>query len=73
MKLREPLLTARVKAQRELATVRFKMRHPKDKEFTDFDRTIMLEGQTEEYMGNYELLKGLEKLLEERLYFLNVL
>lgn len=74
MSLRVPLLEARVASQKELADVRHRMRHPKDlKEFTDWDRNIILEGQVSEYMANYELLRGMEDLLKERVAILDSL
>ena len=71
MQLSEPILTARVNAQYILANKREQARHPKDKEYTDLDRGVMLEAAVSEYMRDYELLRGLETLLAERLNVLN--
>lgn len=73
MKLSEPLLSARVTAQTILAEKGFQFRRPKDKEYTDFDRKIMLEGDLAPFMANYELLTGLETLLGERIKVLSSL
>lgn len=67
MKLTAPILTARVASQVELYNKRAQARHPKDKELTDFDRNIMLEGMVSEYTSIYETLRGLEVLLAERI------
>lgn len=65
--LRHDILVARVQAQKELAEKREQMRHPKDKELTDFDRRTMLEGAVADYVSRYELLSGLEELVADRL------
>lgn len=67
LKLREPLLTTRCRLYKELLKAREQYRHPKDKEFTDFDRTTMLEAQVAELQEQYELAKGFENLVKERL------
>ena len=73
LRLREQTLSARVEAQRVLATKRELARHPKDKEFTDLDRGVMLEAAVADYAADFELLSGLETLLGERLKVLNSL
>ena len=44
-----------------------KMRHPKDKDLTDLDRTTMLNGSVAFIQRDYEFLVVLEKLVEDRL------
>lgn len=73
LRLREPLLSARVEAQATLATKQYQYRMPKDKEFTDFDRKIMLEGNVSGYMATYQILTGLETLLTERILLYSLL
>lgn len=68
MKLTAPLLQARCSAQVKWYTERDRLRHPKDiKQFTDLDRTIMLESAVAEYQRAYNELKGLEDLLNQRI------
>lgn len=68
------IMAARVAAQQMLAEAKFKVRHPKDiKEFTDFDRQIMLDADVSEYMVDYETYRGLETLLGARLNALSSL
>lgn len=80
--LRPKLLEIRVKLQRELFEAREKMRmpnykpDPKDKDtprYTDFDRTTMLNAHTAELNEKYELVKGLEELVRERVDLIKVL
>lgn len=65
--LREPLLSLRCKLQKEYLQGREKLRIPKDKDYTDFDRTTMLEAYSAELREQYELVKGLETLVTERI------
>lgn len=68
MKLTAPLLQARCAAQAKWYTERDRLRHPKDlKQFTDLDRTIMLDSAVAEYQRTYNELKGLEELLNQRI------
>lgn len=80
--LRPNLLKIRVKLQRELFEAREKLRmpnykpDPKDKDtprYTDFDRTTMLNAHTAELNEKYELVKGLEELVRERVELIKVL
>lgn len=80
--IREPLLTLRCKLQRELYEKREQLRmpnykyDPKDKDtprYTDFDRRTMLEAQTAEINERYELVKGLEELVKERVDLIKIL
>jgi hypothetical protein len=71
--LRLPLMIARVNAQCTLAEKRGQFRHPKDKEFTDFDRTIMLESDIAQYSKSFQELSGLEGLVSDRILFLRQL
>lgn len=71
MKLTAPILQARCNAQAKWYTERDRLRHPKDlKQFTDLDRTIMLESAVAEYQRQYNELKGLEDLLNQRIQVL---
>lgn len=62
----EPLLTARVEAQRKLAVEKNRLRHPKDKDLTDLDRSIMLADAVSSLQADYDLLVGLESSLSSR-------
>ena len=73
---RMSLLRLRVKLGRELVELRERMRmpnykpDPKDKDtprYTDFDRNIMLAAACAEAEADYELVKGLEQLVKERI------
>ena len=65
--LRSPLLSLRCKLWEELLNARNKYRHPKDKEFTDLDRKIMLDANVAELEARYQLVKGIEDLVKERI------
>lgn len=76
------LLTLRCQLQRELYEKREQLRmpnykyNPKDKDtprYTDFDRRTMLEAQTAEINERYELVKGLEELVKERVDLIKIL
>lgn len=67
------ILSARVAAQAELQTMRLQYRHPKDKEYTDWDRKIMLDAHTSEAQAKYEQLAGIEKALEQRIAVIQAL
>jgi hypothetical protein len=71
--LREPLLSLRVEAFKELCKKREQYRHPKDKEYTDFDRQTMLAAAVADVQAEYELVAGLEKLVAERLELIKLL
>lgn len=64
--LRKPLLEARVTAQIDLAKKRSQYLHPKDRDFTNLDREIMLNANTTTETEYFELLLGLEGLLKDR-------
>lgn len=64
---------ARIKAQAQLHTERERLRHPKDKEYTDWDRKIMLDAGTSELQATYELHAGTEKALEQRMVVIRAL
>lgn len=72
-KLREPLLKARVAAQTDLYTKRMQYLHPKDKDFTDMDRKVQLDANTNEYQAKADLLLGLEELLKDRYLVIKLL
>lgn len=65
--LREPILELRIAAQRKLAIEKERLRHPKDKDYTDFDRITMLSAAVADLQADYELLSGLESLVSDRL------
>lgn len=71
--LREPLLSLRCKLQKEYYQAREKLRVPKDKEYTDFDRNTMLDAYSSEVREKYELVKGLEELVSERVELIKIL
>lgn len=71
--LREPLLSLRCRLQKEYYQAREKLRVPKDKEYTDFDRNTMLDAYTAEVREKYELVKGLEELVSERVELIKIL
>lgn len=73
MKLTGAILMARVNAQKKLATEKDRLRHPKEKDLTDLDRSIMLGSAVAEFQADYELLSGLESLLSERISVLKLL
>lgn len=64
--LRLPILEARVAAQTDLSLKRRQYLHPRDKDFTNLDREIMLAANTTEPTELFELLRGLEYLLKDR-------
>lgn len=77
--LRSPLLRARVALQTTVWAVREQYRlpnykpDPKDKDtprYTDFDRRTMLDAQTSEAQSKYELARGYEDLVRERIQLL---
>lgn len=77
--LREPLLTLRCKLQKELAIARENMRTPNYKpekdepRLTDLDRRTMMEANTAEIQEKYELARGLENLVAERVGLIKIL
>lgn len=74
MSLTEPILTARCTVQAKWLTERERLRHPKDlKQFTDLDRTIMLDAAVADLQKEYNELKGLEDLLNRRIAVLSSL
>lgn len=67
LELRHPLLLETTKLQKEFYVNREKLRVPKGKEYTDFDRTTMLEAYVAESREKYEYTKGLQELVAERI------
>lgn len=67
IELREPLLAEVVKLQKDFYVNREKLRVPKGKEYTDFDRSTMLEAYVAESREKYEYAKGLQELVKERI------
>lgn len=67
------LLKMRVERFKTLVQKREQYRHPKDKEYTDFDRKTMLEAQVADVQADYELVKGLEDLVMERVELIKIL
>jgi len=64
---------ARIAAQTKLYNARLQYRHPKDKEYTDWDRKIMLDAHTNELQAECELQQGIEKALEQRIAVIQAL
>jgi len=60
------LLKERCKLQREYFEGREKLRIPKGKEYTDFDRNTMLEASVAGLREKYEYVKGVEELVAQR-------
>jgi hypothetical protein len=52
---------------RKVAEYRNRMLHPKDKEFTELDRTTMLDAHVAVVRQDYEFLCKLEDLVKERI------
>jgi len=69
--VREPLLKLRVDKYVELTQAREKVRHPKDKDLTDWDRRVMNDAMVAELQAEYDYLLGLELLVKERIGFFN--
>lgn len=67
--LREPLLRLRTDKYVELTQAREKVRHPKDKDLTDWDRRVMNDAMVAELQAEYDYLLGLEELVKERINF----
>lgn len=65
LRLQPKILKYRCDIQSELAKEKNRLRMPKDKEYTDFDREIMLNDAVRELQALYELLKGLETQLSQ--------
>jgi len=66
IKLRLEVLRLQVDARAVLVLQRERNRHPKDKNYTDLDRGIMLESAVAEYQKEYDTLHGLSDLLSSR-------
>lgn len=60
------LLKERCRVQREYFEGREKLRMPKDKDYTEWDRKTMLEASIAALREQYEYVKGLEELVRER-------
>lgn len=67
----EPLLKLRTDKYVELTQAREKVRHPKDKDLTDWDRKVMNDAMVAELQAEYDYLLGLEELVKERIGFFN--
>lgn len=61
------LLKLRCRLQKEYYQAREKLRVPKDKELTDFDRNTMLQAFCAEKQEEFEYVKGLEEIVKEYL------
>lgn len=68
-RLREPLLMLRTAKYVELTKAKEQMRHPKDKDLTDWDRKTMNDAMVAELQAEYDYLVGLEELVKERINF----
>lgn len=62
----EFILRLRTKLEREYYEGREKLRMPKDKDYTEWDRKTMLEASIAALREQYEYVKGLEELVRER-------
>lgn len=71
--LREPLMSLRVEAYKELCKKRNQYLHPKDKEMTDLDRKTKMEAAVADVQAEYELVRGLEELVRERVELIKIL
>lgn len=60
------LLEERCRVQREYFEGREKLRMPKDKDYTEWDRKTMLEASVAGLREEYEYVKGLEELVRDR-------
>ena len=67
------IVTARLEAQSKLHSERLRLRHPKDKEYTDWDRKIMLDANTAAEQAEYDLFVAMEKALEQRISIIQTL
>lgn len=67
------VLERRISAQAKLYTERQRLRHPKDKELTDWDRKILLDEATSAAQMDYEWILGIEKALEQRIGIIQTL
>lgn len=67
VELHAVLLEDRVAAYTRLCKAREQYRHPKDKEYTDFDRKTMLDAHTADIQAEYELAAGQENIVAERI------
>lgn len=68
---RRPLLKVRTDKYVELTQAREKVRHPKDKDLTDWDRRVMNDAMVAELQAEYDYLLGLEDLVKERLLYVH--
>src|SRR5688572_29754907 len=62
-----PIVESRISTQIQLHSERQRLRHPKDKELTDWDRKILLDEATSKVQADYEWLVSIEKALEQRI------
>lgn len=67
------IVSARVEAQAKLQNMRLQFLHPKDSQYTDYDRKIMLDAHTSENQAAYEQLAGIERALEQRIAVIQAL
>ena len=65
--LRYPLAEEVVKQHKIVAEVKRQMLHPKDKEFTELDRNVMLDAHIAVIRRDYELLVKLDELIRDRM------
>lgn len=64
---RSELLIVVSESNRRLQLERDRLRMPKDKDYTDFDRQTMLNAAVADFQYEYDVLKGLSELVEQRL------
>jgi len=70
LRLSYELLQARTQAYNKYLTEHERLRHPKDKDYTDFDRKSMVDAAVADRQEEYEYLHGLERLLNTRIEIL---
>lgn len=63
----------RVQAHANLLNKRLQYLHPKDAQYTDMDRKIMLDANTSAEQAAYDLHAGMEEALRQRIEVIQVL
>lgn len=65
--LRFELLEATVEQHKLVAEMKRKMLHPKDKDYTELDRNVMLDAHIAIIRKDYEFLLNLSELIRDRI------
>jgi hypothetical protein len=66
-------MDARIKAQVTLQNKRLQYLHPKDSQYTDMDRKIMLDANVSDAQAEYEQALALEEALKQRVGIIQTL